>query len=182
MMRVEPGDLPGMLVFTPSPVADERGSFSRTFDAEVARGAGLRPEAFVQDSQSRSRRGVIRGLHVRTGPGEAKLVRCSYGAVFDVVVDVRPGSATFRKWASLRLDDVEHRSVYIPAGYAHGFQALTDPADICYRIDQPHDPAYDLTIRWDDTEIGVVWPLPVTIMSEQDRAARPLRELLDRLG
>jgi dTDP-4-dehydrorhamnose 3,5-epimerase len=182
MMRVEPGRLPGMLVFTPSPIADERGYFSRIFDAEIARGAGLRPEAFVQDSQSRSRRGVIRGLHVRTGPGEAKLVRCSYGAVFDVVVDVRPGSATFGTWVSLRLDDAEHRSVYIPAGYAHGFQALTDPADICYRIDQPHDPAYDLTIRWDDDELGVAWPLPVTKVSERDRAARPLREVLDRLG
>lgn len=180
-MRVEAGDLPGMLVFTPSPIADERGYFSRTFDAETARGAGLRPEAFVQDSQSRSRRGVIRGLHVRTGAGEAKLVRCSYGAVFDVVVDVRPGSATFGKWVSLRLDDVEHRSVYIPAGYAHGFQALTDPADVCYRIDQPHDPTYDLTIGWNDEDLGIAWPLPVTKVSDRDRAARPLREVLARL-
>jgi dTDP-4-dehydrorhamnose 3,5-epimerase len=182
MMRVEPGDLPGLLVFTPTPIADERGYFSRTFDADVARAAGLRPEAFVQDSQSRSRQGVVRGLHVRTGAGEAKLVRCAYGAVFDVVVDVRPGSPTFGKWVSIRLDDVDHRSIYIPAGYAHGFQALTDPADICYRIDQRHDPVYDLTIRFDDEQIAVAWPLPVTMVSAKDRAARPLRGVLDRLG
>jgi dTDP-4-dehydrorhamnose 3,5-epimerase len=181
-MRVESGGLPGMLIFTPNPIVDERGYFSRTFDATVARDAGLDPAAFVQDSQSRSRLGVIRGLHVRTGKGEAKVVRCSYGAAFDVVVDVRPGSATFGQWVSVRLDDVDHRSVYIPAGYAHGFQALTEPADICYRIDQPHDPTYDLTIRWDDEQLGVAWPLPVTMVSERDRAAQPLRELLHRLG
>jgi dTDP-4-dehydrorhamnose 3,5-epimerase len=181
-MRVEAGRLPGMLVFTPSPVVDARGYFSRTFDAEVAREAGLRPETFTQDSQSRSHLGVVRGLHVRTGDGEAKLVRCSYGAVFDVVVDVRPGSATFGRWVSVRLDDVDHRSVYIPAGYAHGFQALTEPADICYRIDRPHDPAQDLTIRWDDDELGIGWPLPLSLLSERDRAAPLLREALDRLG
>jgi dTDP-4-dehydrorhamnose 3,5-epimerase len=113
-MRVEPGGLPGMVVFTPSPIADERGYFSRIFDAEIARGARLRLEPFVQDSQSRSRRGVIRELHVRSGPGEAKPVRCSHGAVFDVVVDVRPGSARFGTWVLLRLDDAEHRSVYVP--------------------------------------------------------------------
>ena len=181
-MRVEEGGLPGMLVFTPRPVADARGYFSRTFDADVARGAGLRPEAFTQDSQSRSHLGVIRGLHLRTGNGEAKLVRCSYGAVFDVVVDVRPGSATFGQWVSVRLDDTDHRSVYIPAGYAHGFQALTEPADVCYRIDRPHDPTEDLTIRWDDDEIGVDWPLPVSLTSERDRTAPQLREVLHRIG
>jgi dTDP-4-dehydrorhamnose 3,5-epimerase len=181
-MRVESGGLPGMLIFTPNPIVDERGHFSRTFDATVARDAGLDPAAFVQDSQSRSRLGVIRGLHVRAGKGEAKVVRCSYGAVFDVVVDVRPGSDTFGRWVSVRLDDIDHRSVYIPAGCAHGFQALTEPADICYRIDQPHDPAYDLTIRWDDEQLAVAWPLPVTMVSERDRAGLPMRELLDRLG
>lgn len=177
-MHVQNGGLPGMLVFTPRPVSDDRGFFTRTFDAAVARDAGLDPTAFVQDSQSRSRRGVVRGLHLRTGAGEAKLVRCSYGAVFDVVVDLRIRSASFGRWVSMRLDDVENRSIYVPAGCGHGFQALTAPADICYRIDQLHQPGQDLTVRWDDEQLSVDWPLPVTVMSDRDRTAHSLREVL----
>lgn len=115
----------GALLFTPAPHADERGFFSRTFDAEAARGAGLDPAAFVQDSLSRSARGVVRGMHVRSAPGEAKLVRCSYGTIFDVIVDLRPASPTYRDWASFELRDGEQVSLYVPAGCAHGFQALT---------------------------------------------------------
>lgn len=181
-MRVHGGDLPGILVFTPQPLRDDRGFFTRTFDTAVARDAGLDATSFVQDSQSRSHRGVVRGLHLRTGAGEAKLVRCSYGAVFDVVVDFRVGSESFGRWMSLRLDDVDNRSVYIPAGFGHGFQALTEPADIFYRIDRPHEAVHDVTVRWDDEQIAVNWPLPVTTMSERDRTAPPLREVLDRLG
>ncbi|MGI8882337.1 MAG: dTDP-4-dehydrorhamnose 3,5-epimerase [Jatrophihabitans sp.] len=181
-MRVHDGDLPGILVFTPQPLRDDRGFFTRTFDTAVARDAGIDATSFVQDSQSRSHRGVVRGLHLRTGAGEAKLVRCSYGAVFDVLVDLRVKSDTFGQWMSLRLDDVHHRSVYVPAGFGHGFQALTEPADICYRIDRPHDPGHDVTVRWDDDEIAVTWPLPVTAMSARDRTARPLREVLGQLG
>jgi dTDP-4-dehydrorhamnose 3,5-epimerase len=180
-MQVRDGGLPGMLVFTPQPAHDDRGFFTRTFDAAVARSAGLDPTAFVQDSQSRSHLGVVRGLHLRTGAGEAKLVRCSYGAVFDVVVDLRIGSQSFGKWVSMRLDDVDNRSVYIPAGCGHGFQATTEPADVCYRIDQPHQPGQDMTVRWDDEQLAVRWPLPVTAMSERDRTARPLRDLLGLL-
>lgn len=181
-MEVDTGELPGLLVFTPTPSGDERGSFSRTFDAAVAAGAGLEPGAFVQDSQSRSHVGVVRGLHVRTGSGEAKLVRCSYGAVLDVVLDLRPASATFGRWAALRLDDEAFRSLYIPAGFAHGFQALTEPADVCYRIDQPHDPSFDLTVNAFDPALGIPWPIPVTGMSERDRNALPLATHRERFG
>ena len=181
-MQVQVGKLPGVLVFSPEPVRDDRGFFTRTFDATVARDAGVDPAAFVQDSQSRTHLGIIRGLHLRTGLGEAKLVRCSFGAVLDVIVDLRVGSASFGKWVSMRLDDVENRSVYIPVGCGHGFQALTEPADVCYRIDRPHQPDQDLTVRWDDDQLAIRWPLPVTTMSARDRAARPLRELLDRLS
>jgi dTDP-4-dehydrorhamnose 3,5-epimerase len=172
----------GALLFTPAPHADERGFFSRTFDAEVARGAGLDPAAFVQDSLSRSARGVVRGMHVRSAPGEAKLVRCSYGAIFDVIVDLRPGSATYRDWASFELRDDEQVSLYVPAGCAHGFQALTGPADVAYRIDRPHDPAQDVSIAFDDPELAIAWPLPVTLMSDRDRAALSLPEAEARLA
>ena len=164
----------GALLFQPAPHVDERGFFSRTFDAQVMRSAGIDPAAFAQDSISRSRLGVVRGLHIRRGVGEAKLVRCSYGAIFDVVVDLRPTSPTYRNWESFELRDDEQISVYIPAGCAHGFQALTDPADVSYRIDRPHDPSEDVSIAFDDPELAISWPLPVSIMSQRDRVAPSL--------
>ena len=161
----------GALLFKPTPYLDERGFFCRTFDAEIVRAAGLDPCAFVQRSLSRSKRGVIRGLHVRRGQGEAKLVRCSYGAVFDVVVDLRPTSPTFRTWESFDLRDDEQVSLYVPAGCAHGFQAVTEIADISYRIDRAHNPDEDVSIAFDDPELAIGWPLPVTVMSQRDRQA-----------
>jgi dTDP-4-dehydrorhamnose 3,5-epimerase len=164
----------GALLFEPTPHTDERGFFSRTFDADVAREAGIDPAGFLQDSQSRSRRGVIRGMHVRAGRGEAKLVRCSYGAIFDVIVDLRSGSPTYLNLESFELSDANQASLYVPAGCAHGFQALTEPADVCYRIDRAHNPAEDVSIVFDDPELGISWPLPVTVMSERDRLAPSL--------
>jgi dTDP-4-dehydrorhamnose 3,5-epimerase len=164
----------GALLLRPTPHVDERGFFSRTFDAAVMRAAGIDPAGFVQDSISRSGRGVLRGLHLRGGPGEAKLIRCSYGAIFDVVVDLRPASPTYRNWESFELRDTEQASLYIPAGCAHGFQALTDPADVSYRIDREHDPSQDVTIAYDDPGLAIPWPLPITAMSDRDRRASPL--------
>jgi dTDP-4-dehydrorhamnose 3,5-epimerase len=164
----------GALLFRPAPHVDERGFFCRTFDADVMRAAGIDPAAFTQDSLSRSARGVVRGLHVRRGKGEAKLVRCSYGMIFDVVVDLRPTSPTYRNWESFELRDNEQVSLYVPAGCAHGFQALTDPADVSYRIDRAHDPAEDVSIAFDDPELAIPWPLPVTAVSARDRLAPPL--------
>ena len=138
------------------------------------RAAGIDPCAFVQHNLSRSKRAVIRGLHVRRGRGEAKLVRCSYGAVFDVVVDLRPTSPTFRNWESFDLSDDGQVSLYVPAGCAHGFQAITEIADLSFRIDRAHDPDEDVSIAFDDPELAIGWPLPVTAMSDRDRQAPPL--------
>lgn len=181
-MRVTDTAIPGLKVFTPTPHRDARGFFSRTFDHEVARGAGIDGASFVQDSISRSCLGVVRGLHVRVGPGENKLVRCSSGAVWDVVVDLRPGSPTYLRWESFELTGDNQVSVFVPAGCAHGFQSLTDPADTSYRIDRTHDPRADLTIAHDDPELAIPWPVPVTVMSDADRTARPLADLRDRLA
>ena len=164
----------GALTFTPEPHRDERGFFCRTFDVEVARSAGIDPCAFVQDSISRSVRGVVRGLHVRRGRGEAKMIRCSYGAIFDVIIDLRPTSPTYRNWESFELRGDGQTSIYVPAGCAHGFQALTDPADVAYRIDQAHDPSEDVSIAFDDPELAIPWPLPVTVISGRDRTALSL--------
>jgi len=171
----------GALLFRPSPHIDERGFFCRTFDAEVLRASGLDPAAFIQHSLSRSVRGVVRGLHVRRGAGEAKLVRCSFGMVFDVVVDLRPASPTYRNWESFELRDDEQVTLYVPAACAHGFQALTDTADVSYMIDRAHDPSEDVSIAFDDPELGIPWPLPVTLRSARDRLAPQLADATELL-
>ena len=166
----------GALLLRPNPHVDERGFFCRTFDADVLRTAGIDPATFVQHSLSRSVRGVVRGLHVRRGDGEAKLVRCSSGAIFDVVADLRTTSPTYRNWESFELRDDEQVTLYVPAGCAHGFQALTEIADVSYMIDRAHDPADDVSIAFDDPDLAIPWPLPVTIMSSRDRLAPPLAD------
>jgi dTDP-4-dehydrorhamnose 3,5-epimerase len=164
----------GAFLFKPTPHVDERGFFSRTFDREVVRAAGIDPDGFAQDSISRSSRGVVRGLHLRSGAGEAKLVRCSYGMVFDVVVDLRASSPTQGNREFFELSGETQVTLYVPARCAHGFQALTEPADVSYRIDRPHDPAEDVTIAFDDPDLAIPWPLPVTVMSARDRSAPTL--------
>ncbi|TDD23352.1 dTDP-4-dehydrorhamnose 3,5-epimerase family protein [Nonomuraea diastatica] len=181
-MKAEQGELDGVVLFRPTPHHDSRGLFTRTFDAAVAAEAGLAPETFIQDSQSRSRRGTVRGLHGRSGKGEAKLVRCARGAVHDVLVDIRPHSPTFGRSMAVRLDDEDFVTLYVPAGLLHGFQALTEPADTCYRIDRRHDPAEDLAVRYDDPDLRIAWPLPVTEVSRRDQEAGSWADLLRRLG
>ncbi|WP_299050353.1 dTDP-4-dehydrorhamnose 3,5-epimerase [uncultured Nocardioides sp.] len=181
-MEIRRTEIEGLLELRPTPHRDHRGFFSRTFDTATAAEAGIDGRAFLQDSLSRSAYGVVRGLHVRVGRGENKLVRCSSGAVFDVVVDLRPGSPTHGRHVTFRLDGDEQNSIYVPAGCAHGFQALTDPADTSYRIDAEHDPTEDLTIAWDDPDLAIEWPLPASAMSEADRHASPLAECAEGLA
>ncbi|MFC4128054.1 dTDP-4-dehydrorhamnose 3,5-epimerase [Nocardia rhizosphaerae] len=173
-MRIEPTDLADVVVLAPEPFRDERGLFTRTFDAEefdTHLGVPGAAAAFVQDSQSRSVLGVVRGLHGRGGRGEAKLVRCAHGAVYDVLVDIRPGSPTFGARQAFRLDDELFHQLYVPPGFLHGFQALTTTADVCYRIDRPHDPSEDLAVAYDDPELAIDWPLPVSVVSARDASA-----------
>ena len=180
-MRVRLGELHGVLVFEPSPVSDDRGFFTRTFDAKAAADAGLDVASFVQDSQSRSARGVVRGLHYRTDGGEGKLVRCSYGAVYDVAVDLRPWSPTYLRHQAVVLDDTDHVSVFLPAGLAHGFQALTDVADVCYRIDAEYRPEAEAGIAWDDPQLAIPWPQPTTVLSDRDRRHPSLADVIAQL-
>ncbi len=180
MQAIPVPEIAGAYVFEPAPHVDERGFFCRTFDAEVVRSVGIDPDGFAQDSVSRSARGVLRGMHLRSGRGEAKLVRCSYGRVFDVIVDLRPDSPTFRNQKHLELSGDTQVTLYVPAGCAHGFQALTDPADVSYRIDRPHDPAEDVAIAFDDPELAIPWPLPPAMLSQRDRQAPALAAALGR--
>jgi dTDP-4-dehydrorhamnose 3,5-epimerase len=173
-------EIEGAYLFEPTPHADDRGFFSRTFDSDVVRSVGIDPDGFVQDSVSRSRFAVLRGMHLRSGLGESKMVRCSYGRVFDVIVDLRPNSSTYLQQKHLELSGDSQVTLYVPAGCAHGFQALTDPADVSYRIDRAHDPAEDVTIAFDDPELAIPWPFPPLRMSERDRVAPSLAVALGR--
>lgn len=177
-MEVRTSEIDGVLVFVPTPHHDDRGLFTRTFDTAIAAEHGVDLGALAQDSQSRSRLGTIRGLHGRGGRGEAKLVRAAHGAVLDVLVDARPGSATFGTVASFRLDDVDFHHLYVPAGLLHGFQALTDVADVCYRIDRPHAPGDDQAVAHDDPDLAIAWPLAVTAISDRDRGAGSWKQLV----
>jgi dTDP-4-dehydrorhamnose 3,5-epimerase len=158
-----------LVILRPTPVRDERGYFSRTFDVQILAEAGIDPTGFKQENQSRSYQGVRRGLHGRSGAGEAKLVRCANGAVLDVVVDARPGSATFGQVMTLVLDDQVCSQLYIPRGFLHGFQALTGVTDVIYRIDEFHAPNNDVTVCHDDPDLAIPWPAPAPIMSVRDR-------------
>ncbi|ORB61006.1 dTDP-4-dehydrorhamnose 3,5-epimerase [Mycobacteroides saopaulense] len=176
-MRIHTTEIDGVLLMEPTPHHDDRGFFTRTFDAvlfdEYQRAAGraVRAGDFLQDSQSRSRKGVVRGLHGRSGEGESKLIRCARGAVFDVLVDARPDSSSFGRWQSFTLDDSTLAHLFVPAGILHGHQALTEWADLCYRIDRPHDPAEDVAVAHDDPDLAIDWPLAITVISSKDAAA-----------
>jgi dTDP-4-dehydrorhamnose 3,5-epimerase len=181
-MDVQLTELEGVLVFRPTPHRDERGFFSRTFDAAAARAHGIRPEALVQDSQSRTRRGVVRGLHGRLGQGEAKLMRCARGAAHLVVVDARLGSATLGRHVAMPLDDEALASVWVPRGMLVGFQALSEEVDLCYRIDREHDEREGVAVRHDDPDLAIRWPRPVEGLSRRDREAGSWADLLRRAG
>ncbi len=168
-MNIIATDIDGLIVFEPTPHRDERGYFTRTLDVSILADAGIDPASFKQENQSRSYQGVVRGLHGRMGDGEAKLVRCAHGAVLDIAIDARVGSSTFGQVRTFVLDDQVHRQVYIPRGFLHGYQALTSVTDFCYRIDDFYGPDEDITISYDDPDLAVAWPAPITIVSERDR-------------
>ncbi len=176
MKAVPVPGIAGAFLFEPTAHVDARGFFCRTFDRDVVRSVGIDPDGLAQDSLSRSAMGVVRGLHLRSGAGEAKLVRCSSGLVFDVVVDLRPGSPTHRNFEFFELSGETQVTLYVPAGCAHGFQALSEPADVSYRIDRPHEPSEDVTIAFDDPDLAIPWPLPPNLMSARDKEAPALAE------
>jgi dTDP-4-dehydrorhamnose 3,5-epimerase len=173
--------LDGVLLFRPTPFHDDRGFFSRTFDASIAAAHGIDASAFLQDSQSRTREGVVRGLHGRSGRGESKLMRCARGAIHLAIVDAREQSPTFGVHEELVVDDREMVTVHVPAGMVVGFQALTDHADVCYRIDRPHVEGEAIAVRYDDPGLRIAWPLPVEGLSTRDRAAPSWAELVARM-
>ncbi len=162
--------LSGAFVIEPEPFEDERGLFARTFCGREFAERGL-VTTFVQCSTSMTRkRGTVRGLHFQQPPAvEAKLVRCTAGAIHDVIVDLRPGSATYLRHVAVELTAANRRSLYVPPLMAHGFQSLEDNTEVSYQISEFYAPEKSTGLRPDDPALGIAWPLPVTLMSEKDR-------------
>ena len=160
----------------PDVAEDPRGFFLETFSRRRYQEAGVADD-FVQDNQSRSNLGTIRGLHFQGNPGQAKLVRVARGRIWDVVVDIRRSSATFGRHEGFELDDVAHRQVYVPIGFAHGFCVLSEVADVAYRVSSYYDPEAERGVRWDDPSLGIAWPLAEPILSDRDQRLPPLSEI-----
>ncbi|HVJ42746.1 MAG TPA: dTDP-4-dehydrorhamnose 3,5-epimerase [Dongiaceae bacterium] len=169
-MMFIPTQLSGVTVIDVEPIADDRGHFARWYCEEEFARHGLKPLA-AQGAISRNlKRGTLRGLHfIEAYQGEEKLVRCVAGAVFDVAVDLRPYSPSFKGWTAIELTAKNHRALYLPRGCAHGFLTLTDHADVAYQFSEAHRPGIEIGVRWDDPEIGVVWPFAPETISERDR-------------
>jgi dTDP-4-dehydrorhamnose 3,5-epimerase len=177
-VNVQPTSLPGVLIREPRAFSDDRGFFSESYNkAAFAAATGFDGE-FVQDNHSSSRRGVLRGLHYQVPPDEqGKLVRCIRGEVFDVAVDVRRSSAGFGQWAGVVLSEDDHRQLWVPAGFAHGFIAISEVADVVYKTTTYHAPASERSVRWDDPAISIDWPDigGDPVLADRDAAA-PLLE------
>jgi len=170
----------GLLLIQPDVHRDHRGFFVETWSAE--RWGELGADAgFVQHNHSRSARGTLRGLHFQLSPGQAKLVRCARGEIFDVAVDLRRDSPTFGHWRGYHLDDREHLQMYIPIGFGHGFCVTSDEADVTYLTSSSYDPEAEAGIRWDDPEVGIEWPVEAPLLSGRDRDAPLLADIRDRL-
>ena len=175
-MKTTPTELPEVLLIHPEVHRDDRGFFLETFHAHRYAEAGLPAVPFVQDNHSRSIRGTLRGLHIQTTNPQGKLVRVSSGEVFDVAVDIRHGSPTFGRHVGVVLTATGFEQLWIPAGFAHGFCVLSDTAELQYKCTDVYDPTGELTIAWDDPEIGIQWPVDSPLLSDKDRSAKRLSE------
>jgi dTDP-4-dehydrorhamnose 3,5-epimerase len=170
----------GPILVKPVVHGDERGFFQETYRREVYAELGI-PEEFVQDNHSRSRHGIVRGMHFQVGRGMAKLVRCARGAIVDVVVDLRKGSPTFGEWEAFELNDENGHQLYCPIGFAHGFCVTSELADVMYKCDAYYDESIERGIKYDDPEVGVQWPDVELIPSQRDANAPLLSEVADEL-
>lgn len=177
----EPLAIPAVVLIKPHILSDDRGFFMETYKYSefTAHGIG---ERFVQDNRSRSYKGVLRGLHFQRPPqAQGKLVAVAAGRIFDVAVDIRKGSATWGRWVAATLSADNAHMLYVPSGFAHGFCALSDEADVVYKVTAEYAPKLDAGIRWNDPEIGIAWPIDEPLLSEKD-ADLPLLCQLDLEG
>lgn len=175
-MQAIPTSIPEVMVLEPKVFGDARGFFFESFNRKVFREATGVDADFVQDNHSRSARGVLRGLHYQLQQPQGKLVRVVRGAAFDVAVDIRRSSPTFGQWVGVELSEENHRQMWVPAGFAHGFLVLSASADVLYKTTDYYAPQHERCIAWDDPAIGVAWPL------QRAGVERPLLSAKDQAG
>jgi dTDP-4-dehydrorhamnose 3,5-epimerase len=173
-MQQLPTKLEGPILVKPAVHGDARGFFMETYRKSAYAEMGIGDD-FVQDNHSRSRRGVVRGMHFQRG--QAKLVRCASGAIIDVVCDIRPGSEAFGEWEAVELSDENGQQLYVPDGFAHGFAVTTDLADVIYKVSTYYDPDAESGFRFDDPDVGIEWPDIELTPSARDTSAPTLAEL-----
>ena len=168
-MKVTETALPGVVIIEPTLHGDERGYFMETFQAARYKSEAGIELPFVQDNQSRSTRGVLRGLHFQINKPQGKLVRVTQGEVFDVAVDINPESPTYSQWVGVLLNDQNHLQFWVPPGYAHGFIVTSETADFSYKCTDYYDPQDEGGVRWDDPKIQINWPVTDPVVSEKDK-------------
>ena len=170
-MKLEDTSLKDVLVVTPQVFGDSRGFFIETWNSRALKAAGLDVD-FVQDNTSRSNKGALRGLHFQLNQPQGKLIRVSRGEVYDVAVDLRKSSPSFGKWFGITLSDINHKMLWIPKGFAHGFYVVSETADFQYKCTDYYDPDSEFTLAWNDPTVGIKWPFPESAslsLSEKDK-------------
>ena len=176
MMQILKTEISGVFIIEPGVFEDSRGFFKETYERNRYADAGL-AEEFVQDNLSRSCRGTLRGMHYQIQHPQAKLVQVFQGEIFDVAVDLRRNSPQFGKWVGIRLSESNHRQLYVPEGFAHGFCVLSDEANVAYKVTGgEYTPDSERGVIWNDPDIGIRWPLGTPLISERDAMLPPLKE------
>jgi dTDP-4-dehydrorhamnose 3,5-epimerase len=175
-MEVDETEIPGVLLLKPNVFGDQRGWFMESWQSERYASLGI-PEQFVQDNMAYSEQGVLRGLHIQNPYGQGKLVQVIKGEVFDVAVDIRKGSPNFGKWVGVPLSADQHRQLFIPEGFAHGFCVLSDDAVFSYKCSDFYSPEAEHGIAWNDARVGIEWPVEDPILSEKDDSFSHLKDV-----
>lgn len=177
-MKATETSLPGAWHIEIERIEDERGFFARTFCRNEFAELGIDADIAQCNTSYNEKRGTLRGMHFQRSPGsEAKLVRCTAGAIYDVIVDLRSDSPTHRQWIGMELTAEQRNAVFVPAGFAHGFQTLTDDAEVFYQMSDFYRPEFNAGFRWDDSEVAITWPMAPTRMSDTDRSLPVLTEV-----
>ncbi|GAP05404.1 MAG TPA: dTDP-4-dehydrorhamnose 3,5-epimerase [Anaerolinea thermolimosa] len=177
-MEIQPTALPDVWIIVPQLFGDHRGFFMETYHAKRYAEAGI-AATFVQDNHSGSRRGILRGLHYQIRHAQGKLVRAVVGSIFDVVVDLRRSSPTFGRWVGMELSAENHRQLWVPPGFAHGFYVLSDWAEVFYKATDFYAPEWERTLLWNDPALQIAWPIPTgedPVLSEKDRQGKRLQD------
>jgi dTDP-4-dehydrorhamnose 3,5-epimerase len=170
-MKLSKLPLSGAYLIELEPVSDERGFFARAWDFQEFQQLGLNPKLAQCSISTNTRRGTLRGMHYQAAPhAEAKLVRCTAGAIYDVIVDLRPASPSYCEWFAAELTSANHKMIFVPEGFAHGFQTLVDASEVFYQISENYRPELARGVRWNDPAFGIEWPISDPIISARDQA------------